>query len=514
MKKFLFSCGSACVIGLAFGNLALQAQVPEPPDSSEAPVIHQNQKAEVIDRDQIVIIGSNLTLATNETAREVVVIGGDVLLEGPVEHDVVVIGGKLDARSRIGGDLVAVLTPTTIGPKASVHRETVVVGGKLDISPGAKMKRQKVQVSFTNLPGGDSLSDWFRKGLLLGRPLPHQFAWAWMLALLVLAFRLLVATLFAKPIAAVVGVLEQRPAGSFFTGVLSFILFGPVCVLLAISVVGILVIPFLVCAVVLAIMLGKIAVHERIGMGIGNSTSAAWLRNPIPALITGSVIVTLIYMIPLLGFLALGVITLQALGASMLAICAAFIKETPPAPSHTTTTSGSNSPVNIPSGAVPVRMGTPDLAPAALSFAAAEGPSTMAPPLMGAAATVQTIYMERVGFWRRFWATVLDFILVGAATAHIFGPFFLFLFAAYFVAMWTWKGTTIGGIVLGLKVVRTDGAPVTFPVALVRSLSSFFSGIVLFLGFFWAAWDRDHQSWHDKIAGTVVVKVPKGVSLL
>ena len=67
---------------------------------------------------------------------------------------------------------------------------------------------------------------------------------------------------------------------------------------------------------------------------------------------------------------------------------------------------------------------------------------------------------------------------------------------------------------LGIKVVRLNGAPVNFAVALVRSLSSFFSALVLFLGFFWAGWDREKQAWHDKIAGTLVVRVPKGMSLI
>jgi uncharacterized RDD family membrane protein YckC len=34
------------------------------------------------------------------------------------------------------------------------------------------------------------------------------------------------------------------------------------------------------------------------------------------------------------------------------------------------------------------------------------------------------------------------------------------------------------------------------------------------LGFLWIAIDSERQSWHDKIAGTVVVRAPKGVSLL
>jgi uncharacterized RDD family membrane protein YckC len=72
----------------------------------------------------------------------------------------------------------------------------------------------------------------------------------------------------------------------------------------------------------------------------------------------------------------------------------------------------------------------------------------------------------------------------------------------------------VGGIVLGLKVVRVDGQPVTFAVALVRALAAGFSVIVLFLGFLWIAWDREKQGWHDRIAGTVVLRLPRGTPLI
>ena len=76
----------------------------------------------------------------------------------------------------------------------------------------------------------------------------------------------------------------------------------------------------------------------------------------------------------------------------------------------------------------------------------------------------------------------------------------------YFVGMWTWRGTTIGKICLGLKVVKIDGTPLDFATALVRSLSAFFSVAVAGIGYFWAGWDKEKQSWHDKIAGTVVIQ--------
>jgi uncharacterized RDD family membrane protein YckC len=51
-------------------------------------------------------------------------------------------------------------------------------------------------------------------------------------------------------------------------------------------------------------------------------------------------------------------------------------------------------------------------------------------------------------------------------------------------------------------------------VALVRGLAAAFSVIVLFLGFLWIAWDQDKQGWHDKIAGTAVVRLPQSAPLV
>jgi uncharacterized RDD family membrane protein YckC len=114
-------------------------------------------------------------------------------------------------------------------------------------------------------------------------------------------------------------------------------------------------------------------------------------------------------------------------------------------------------------------------------------------------------------------ATFLDLMLVVflLMLVHPSDPrIFFLLWTAYHIGLWTWKGTTIGGIILGLKVIRIDGQPLVFSVALVRSLASFLSAVALFIGFFWAGWDRDRQSWHDKIAGTTIVRLPKGTPLL
>ena len=111
---------------------------------------------------------------------------------------------------------------------------------------------------------------------------------------------------------------------------------------------------------------------------------------------------------------------------------------------------------------------------------------------------------------------MLDVILVAHRHPVARGPFdpartarFFLLLLAYHIGFWTWKGTTVGGIICQLRVVRVDGTPLRFVDALVRGLSSIFSLAVLGLGCLWILKDPERQAWHDKIAGTYVVKVPR-----
>jgi uncharacterized RDD family membrane protein YckC len=85
----------------------------------------------------------------------------------------------------------------------------------------------------------------------------------------------------------------------------------------------------------------------------------------------------------------------------------------------------------------------------------------------------------------------------------------ILLALVYHVWFWAWKQTTVGGIICQLRLVRTDGAPLRFAEALVRGLSGIFSLAVVGLGFFWILRDPERQAWHDRIAGTYVVKVPR-----
>ncbi len=68
------------------------------------------------------------------------------------------------------------------------------------------------------------------------------------------------------------------------------------------------------------------------------------------------------------------------------------------------------------------------------------------------------------------------------------------------------KGQTPGKMFMGIKVVDEQGRVPGIGRAIMREvIGKFLSGLVFDLGFLWAAWDAQHQTWHDKIATTWVV---------
>ncbi|KEQ17661.1 RDD family protein [Endozoicomonas numazuensis] len=138
---------------------------------------------------------------------------------------------------------------------------------------------------------------------------------------------------------------------------------------------------------------------------------------------------------------------------------------------------------------------------------------------------------EYAGFLDRFWATMIDtlilmvitlpltMIIYGnqitiAGSRQLLGPWDIiinWLFPALAVVLfWHYKSATPGKMIITMKVVdeKTGLAP-ALSQSVIRYLSYFISIVPLFLGFFWIAMDKKKQGWHDKIAGTVVVRLRK-----
>ncbi|VAX20213.1 hypothetical protein MNBD_NITROSPINAE04-1750 [hydrothermal vent metagenome] len=77
----------------------------------------------------------------------------------------------------------------------------------------------------------------------------------------------------------------------------------------------------------------------------------------------------------------------------------------------------------------------------------------------------------------------------------------------YFTIMIGSGGMTIGKRLVGIKVIAQDGSEVSYIKAFIRYIGYFVSAFFLYIGFLLALIDSRHQTFHDKIAGTVVVEI-------
>ena len=151
-----------------------------------------------------------------------------------------------------------------------------------------------------------------------------------------------------------------------------------------------------------------------------------------------------------------------------------------------------------------------------------------------------------VGFWLRFLAFLIDSILATVVIVPILSLFFgssesldlnlllgsstseqvqylmretfsttstlqsllqLVLAALAVILFWVSRSATPGKMAIGAEIIdaRTGGKPTTGQF-IGRYFAYYISMFPLFLGFLWIAFDRRKQGWHDKLAGTVVVR--------
>lgn len=93
------------------------------------------------------------------------------------------------------------------------------------------------------------------------------------------------------------------------------------------------------------------------------------------------------------------------------------------------------------------------------------------------------------------------------------------ILGALFVVAWSYSATTPGKFLLRMRIVdEKTGCRPTHGQCVLRFIGTLIAAAPLMLGMLWIAFDKKRQGWHDKIAGTVVVKVkhwrlsPPGVS--
>jgi uncharacterized RDD family membrane protein YckC len=68
------------------------------------------------------------------------------------------------------------------------------------------------------------------------------------------------------------------------------------------------------------------------------------------------------------------------------------------------------------------------------------------------------------------------------------------------------NGQTPGKKHMKLRVIKSDGTPLTPTDAIFRAVGMQINNVCFGIGWLWAFWDDKRQGWHDKLAKTYVIE--------
>lgn len=240
------------------------------------------------EKPDIIKLRKDLDISKEMVVNDVIVIDGNLTVLGRVEGNAVVVGGTMTLKrgSRVGGD--------------------VVVVGEISKDPDAEVIGKITQIYMSHfIP---SVIDFFKGGWMV--------FWAAISLLVLLGFlglSVLVVALVPEHMGAIALSLERSFLSMFLWGALWIMLIVPIAVLLAISIVGIVLIPFEVLLVALALLIGYIASAIFIGKKIFTAMNKQ--VTPFLSAILGIVILFLIGFIPIAGAMAKAVFLIAGFGA-------------------------------------------------------------------------------------------------------------------------------------------------------------------------------------------------------
>jgi uncharacterized RDD family membrane protein YckC len=144
-------------------------------------------------------------------------------------------------------------------------------------------------------------------------------------------------------------------------------------------------------------------------------------------------------------------------------------------------------------------------------------------------AQIGTVYIHYAGFWMRFWAYILDLIVIASinrmiihpvlrlfdvplADSNLFAPVSILTaitYFLYFVLMTKYLQQTLGKMVFGLKVITISRDNLTWSTVLFREFIGRFISKVTYVGFLIIAFLPKKQGIHDLFADTTVIHEQK-----
>ena len=229
----------------------------------------------------IVKIGSDVIIEEGMKVRNVLALGGQITVEGFVENHVIAVGGSV------------VLTRTAV-----VGGNVISLGGIVARGRGSEIHGNLTEINSDDISAAisNALSDEWE-------------GWSWIFAIVslsifigVLILTLLTVYFIPKPIRIITTAVRDIPVKVILWGIIGLILIVPLAVLLAISVIGIVLIPLEMTLVLCAIILGFVSVSQLVGEKLF-SVLKRHDHNIVRETIWGLIILWVIGWIPYVGWM-------------------------------------------------------------------------------------------------------------------------------------------------------------------------------------------------------------------
>lgn len=259
--------------------------------SADPPRARKGWRGRRGERGDRVVIGHSLRIEAGEVVTKAVAVGGSVTVLGHVLGDAVAVGGSV-----------------TIRPGARVDGDAVAIGGTVTMDEGARLDGDNVSL------GGRPLA-WIVGALAPFGATAFLVSFAWTRAVLLFVMVVLITLAFPERVARVRAFLTSRPGVSSLGGVALLLGFVPLCILLAVTIIGIPLIPVAVMLLVALFLFGA-------------TVSALWLgeripllgenKTPLKAVALGGLGLVIIGLVPWIGTPIIVLAAVVSAGATLL----------------------------------------------------------------------------------------------------------------------------------------------------------------------------------------------------
>ena len=247
----------------------------------------------------LVSFGKALTVKKGETVSSVVSVGGDVIINGTVNEDAV----------SIGGDVI-------LGRKAKIKGKAITLGGKVRKGRGSKIGKGSVEASV------DDLNSF--KHVLTEVNWDHHkrtFSHGSRLGFIILA--MVIVFFLPHLVGNISAVIEHTTPRAALFGVLGFVAIVPLGIMLLMSVIGILLIPFEVALVSASFLFGYVAISQLVGKQVLSILDKKNVSIRIETLV-GLLVLGTIGLMPIFGTLVKMVASLLGFGAVLVTLVDSF----------------------------------------------------------------------------------------------------------------------------------------------------------------------------------------------